>query len=645
MLDIKELDGYSKYDVMLADAVKEVESTKVNSWIITKGNVEKYSLPPEIDALIFYSYTAVQAYHIFLRNGYPVLQDCVLVAPTGCNTYLIWDKISPFLKEIEATLFCPYSKRCVCVWSVPTFTLPYIAFRKILGLKKSVETDYMNEFIGKFDSFEFGRKYGHLFKYDNYQLVLDRSKDVDYIHQCFVITDLPPECNVCSFNKLRSLFTYAKASSTYDSWSMSMRDDPEPLLSTYLECFGDAIYECTTTVTLNELSCTSIVSLDCSGSTSNLCILRMSDADSGKLEVKLLKRNFASEIKKGANSKLEGLIFFSDSIKVDYMDKQVYYDRAIVNELLGCGVTRVTEKQAVAMQLSGAGQDLELYGDGTLRHISPSSTGLIVLPAAAIALADNCIDLNSPVAIKRLVFNAEIKKISPKFINVGNLSTTERNQKLMDMEIEYKGTDILVLQAIIKAVSSSTEFHEYRGQALNFRMSDTKDGINLAIIAAYLLSDVSSFENIGLPLRVKQEGVMSFVSNEGLVSLLDAVMAQLVFMGSDLKRAAYSSKKRCATTLTWDKIYSFIYSPADAQYKRKLNRVCETLEVAFKEFLTDEQYSKYREILLERWDFMQERANLLASYCISCYEDSFPSYNAPKSLIDAKVVRHKDYRR
>ena len=123
MVSLEELNKYSRYDAILDSAVVKVAPSPARDLLFTVGSRDRCTLDKRVSDKLGYTCEPVRAYYVSFRGGHPFLRECTLVAPSGLNTFLIWDGYSYELEEVSARLFTIDNNE-VIKWRIPAYTLP-----------------------------------------------------------------------------------------------------------------------------------------------------------------------------------------------------------------------------------------------------------------------------------------------------------------------------------------------------------------------------------------------------------------------------------------------------------------------------------------------------------------------------------------
>lgn len=637
LVSLEELNKYSRYDAILDSAVVKIDPSPARDLLFTVGSRDRCTLDKRVSDKLGYTCEPVRAYYVSFRGGHPFLRECTLVAPSGLNTFLIWDGYSYELEEVSARLFTIDNDE-VIKWRIPAYTLPYCYYFDAVDIKTDTPVEEMSDFIGSFDSYDFGQKFGKLYareySYQSFRLSPEMSPTVG-----FRLNELPTGCNILSFSKLNVLMMKLQNS----KFEIMSKEIVNEKLSILLECFGDRIYEICSTALISEEAKYKIISLEVdTKKTPYLVIAALKSTDKG-FEVKLLKRDFVAELRKGDNCKLSDIVFFKDIVRVNYADKTVDYDRAVLTEQFGCGVTKKTEQQALAAKLTGGSEDLILWGDGTLKQIRPNKNGAIVMPSTVRELASGCIRIDDDLQVKKIVFNSGIEKVSPELIDVGG--TAYAHSLIKHCELEYLGENLDVYTAILQAYALSTGFTESGRDALNVKLYDGLDGRNIFVISAYIsaISNYTAYAS-GVPASVITNGLGRYLSSVGTRQVLDTTLERVSVQAQGLKKARYSTPAKCANTANWSNVGNFSLSTSDFRFQQLIFRLSCAFAEHLRHLLSEEEEQCYFNKISEWWDFIAHRAELLMEYCYECYK-KVNSRVVPEYLMTCRPQRHTYFRK
>ena len=638
MISRDELLRYRRYDSALDTAVREIKSTKNNGYLFTLGNSELATLPAEIRNQFGFEFTPVKAFYV----GWDVDNvfnsfSCIAIAPVGFHKILIWTGHKSIV--VNAEIYAIDRGSAVYDWSIPSYVLPYVASLPSKLFSTPLETRSISKFIGSFDSYSFGRQFGDLFKrkhpYIENRFMFVGSPDID-VYQGFILNELPEGHQLFNFGRLSCLSDRIRNS----RWNWAENDKIDETFSVLFECFGDSLLFSTSKVYIPYYCKYKILCLDKKTSGSLCLVLASLKFDkSGHLVVSVTKRDFIEEIRKENDCKLDDIVFYKDAIKIKYIDKEVLYDRAVINEIYGCGVTKKTEQQALATQLTGSGTELELWGDGTLKRIRPNANGVILLPSTVVELGKHCMFFDRNSNIKKIVFNNGIKKISPEFLLLDNSSAAL--QSVTMCELEYLGDDIDIYAKILSNYLTCALIVESDTNALNLKLYDSLDGRNVFVIASYICAQNHEPTYVGaVPKGVVQNGISKYLSEAGATEVLNIVISRLEKQAHALSKAKYASDKKCADTNNWWNIGRFDLSLTDCKFNMQLYRLCNAYDKHLKTVLSENRQKYFYSRINNLWVQLKDRAELLAQHCLECYERLYGGSASPKSTMNTSLRRY-----
>jgi len=628
------------YEDGLKRAVVSTHSEKVNAYIIACGdyyksrlairstvNSEDEILSKTLSERVPFKFCAIRAYYVRIHNNTPMIVKCILISPVSNSEYLIWDLEAQDLAIITARLLSFRSKNLDGKWSIPLYVLPYFESAYKFGnlyTNKNIRTDCVTDFMGSFDSYTFGQEYGKCFKYDGARFKAEGLSD-NLMSQFFILKDLPDSCNVCDIPKLFRIY-YSLISSKVEL--KSAKETPDDILSCYVECMGDSMFEHVIDARIDALPKGNKILL-CLEETKQgykAVFLKCSFKDDVGLTVKLQKVDLSTMLRDGILG--YGVISQDENeYRFRFLDRTIVFDRGRLNDIVGSFATAKTYQTAMRSQLTYSSSGMELCGDGTLISIDMSAEGRIVIPREATALERYCIHptLAQLKEIKSIAFHNNIKKIHSSFLYVDRALRNGSCKYIL--ERGNLTTNIRILSTLLRVLN----YHEVRNETINLELYTGNKDYNVELLTAYLLIQYTTTQTlktdaVGVPRLVQENGLGTYIGREQAVAILDTVYERIHKKYMFLAKAStngYSAPEVCADSDKWSSLFSFSLSQHDFLFKVMLTRVTNALVVHYKDLLSEEQYNAYLDKLTDYWAFLVMRMLPLVKYCIACHKKLF----------------------